>query len=88
MTIESHVVCKATKVLLYLFRGREKQRRSMMPFSSNFEALPDEILLIILQYSGNAYTVFRTFSGLNQRLNNILVDRRLHLLTDFLYMSA
>lgn len=59
-----------------------------MPFSSNFEALSDEILMIILQYSGNTYTVFRTFSGLNQRLNNILVDRRLHLLTDFLYMSA
>ncbi|CAF3934433.1 unnamed protein product [Rotaria sordida] len=54
--------------------------------STTFEALPDEILMIILQYSGNVYNIFRTFSGLNKRLNNILVDRRLHLLTDFLYM--
>ncbi|CAF1590667.1 unnamed protein product, partial [Didymodactylos carnosus] len=34
------------------------------------------------------YTIFRTFSGLNQRLNNILVDRRLHLFTDFLSMNV
>ncbi|CAF1084872.1 unnamed protein product [Didymodactylos carnosus] len=55
--------------------------------STTFETLPDEILMIILRYSGNVYTIFRTFSGLNQRLNNILVDRHLHLFTDFLYMN-
>ncbi len=54
---------------------------------STFETLPDEILMIIVRYSGNAYTVFRTYSGLNQRLNNILVDRRLHLFTELLYTN-
>ncbi|CAF3438323.1 unnamed protein product [Rotaria socialis] len=52
--------------------------------SSSFETLPDEILMIIIRYSGNFYSIFRTFCGLNQRLNRILIDRRLHLLTDFL----
>ena len=56
--------------------------------SSNFETLPDEVLMIILRYFGSIYTIFRTFSGLNQRLNNILVDRRLHLFTDFLSMHV
>ncbi|CAF3344996.1 unnamed protein product [Rotaria sp. Silwood1] len=54
--------------------------------SSTFEALPDEILMIIFQYCGGVYNIFRTFSGLNKRLNSILVDRRLHLFTDFLCM--
>ena len=40
--------------------------------------------MIIIRYSGNFYSIFRTFCGLNQRLNRILIDRRLHLLTDFL----
>ncbi|CAF2703371.1 unnamed protein product [Rotaria sp. Silwood2] len=53
---------------------------------STLEMLSDEILMIILQYSGNVYNIFRTFSGLNKRLNNILIDRRLHLFTDFLCM--
>ncbi|CAF1060255.1 unnamed protein product [Adineta steineri] len=52
---------------------------------STFETLPNEILMNIVRYSGNAYTIFRTFSGLNQRLNNILIDRCLHLFTDLLY---
>ena len=56
--------------------------------SFNFETLPGEALMIVLQYSGNAHTVFRTYSGLKQRLNDILVDRCLQLLTGFLYMSA
>ncbi|CAF4324433.1 unnamed protein product [Rotaria sp. Silwood2] len=55
--------------------------------SSTFETLPDEILMIIIRYSGSIYRMFRTFSGLNQRINNILIDRRLHLLTDFLLMD-
>ncbi|CAF1184717.1 unnamed protein product [Rotaria sordida] len=57
----------------------------MLP--STFETLPDEILMIIIRYSGDIYTIFRTFSGLNQRINNILVDKRMHLLTDFLCMD-
>lgn len=56
--------------------------------SSTFETLPDEVVMIILRYSGSIYAIFRTFSGLNQRLNNILVDRRLHLFTDFLSMHV
>ncbi|CAF1102857.1 unnamed protein product [Rotaria sp. Silwood1] len=54
---------------------------------STFETLPDEILMIIIRYCGNIYRIFRTFSGLNQRINNILIDKRLHLLTDFLFMD-
>ncbi|CAF0735669.1 unnamed protein product [Rotaria sp. Silwood1] len=42
--------------------------------------------MIIFQYCGGVYNIFRTFSGLNKRLNSILVDRRLHLFTDFLCM--
>ncbi|CAF1080283.1 unnamed protein product [Rotaria sordida] len=55
--------------------------------SSTFETLPDEILMVIIQYCGNIYSIFRAFSGLNQRINNILIDRRLHLLTDFLFFE-
>ncbi|UJR16990.1 hypothetical protein I4U23_003888 [Adineta vaga] len=55
--------------------------------SSTFEMLSDEILMIIFQYSGNVTSIFRTFSRLNQRLSRILVDRRLHLLTDFLRIN-
>ncbi|CAF2035765.1 unnamed protein product [Rotaria magnacalcarata] len=40
--------------------------------------------MIIIGYSGDAYSITRTFLGLNQRLNCILLDKRLHLLTDFL----
>jgi hypothetical protein len=54
---------------------------------STFETLSDEILMIIFRYSGNVTSIFRTFSGLNQRLNRILVDQRLHLLTDFLRIN-
>ena len=52
--------------------------------SSKLETLPDEVLMIILQYSGDIFSVFRAFLGLNQRINMILIDRRTHLLTDFL----
>lgn len=52
--------------------------------SSMFEELPDEILMIILRYSGDIFTVFRAFLGLNERINRILLDRRTHTLTDFL----
>ncbi|CAF4222191.1 unnamed protein product, partial [Adineta steineri] len=50
-----------------------------------FEDLPDEILIIIFQYSGDPYTILRTYLGLNQRINRILIDKHLHLLTNFLY---
>ncbi|CAF0987703.1 unnamed protein product [Adineta steineri] len=53
-----------------------------------FETLPDEILMIILPYCGHVVNIFHTFLGLNQRLNQILIDRRLHLLTDFLHVNA
>jgi hypothetical protein len=56
--------------------------------SSTFETLSDEIIMIIFQYSGDVYTIFRTFLGLNQRLNNILIDKRLHLFADLLYINA
>jgi hypothetical protein len=54
--------------------------------SLTFESLPDEILMIIFQYSGDVCNILRTFLGLNQRLNGILLDKRLHLLTDFLFI--
>jgi hypothetical protein len=53
--------------------------------SSTLENLSDEILMIIFKYSGNVITIIRTFIGLNQRINHILIDKRLHLLTDFLF---
>ncbi|CAF2950824.1 unnamed protein product [Rotaria sp. Silwood2] len=43
--------------------------------------------MIIVRYLGNVYSIFHAFSGLNQRFNRILIDRRLHLLTDFLHMN-
>ncbi|CAF0821960.1 unnamed protein product [Adineta steineri] len=52
------------------------------------ETLPDEILMIILPYCGHVVNIFQTFLGLNRRLNHILIDRRLHLLTDFLHVNA
>ncbi|CAF3882917.1 unnamed protein product [Adineta steineri] len=55
---------------------------------SSFEILPNEILMIIMKYSGNVFTIFRTYFGLNQRLNNILLNKRLHLLTDFLHINV
>ncbi|CAF4167164.1 unnamed protein product, partial [Adineta steineri] len=54
---------------------------------STFEILPDEILMIIFRYSDNVTSVFHMFCGLNQRFNRILVDRRLHLFTDFLHIN-
>ena len=56
--------------------------------TSTLEKLPDEILMIIFQYSGDVFNILRTFLGLNQRLNNILLDKRLHLLTDFLLINV
>ncbi|CAF4331602.1 unnamed protein product, partial [Adineta steineri] len=53
-----------------------------------FETLPDEILMIILPYCGHVVNIFQAFLGLNKRLNHILIDRRLHLLTDFLHVNA
>jgi hypothetical protein len=43
---------------------------------SRLETLPDEILMIIFRYSGDVYSLFRSFFGLNQRLNQILIDKR------------
>jgi hypothetical protein len=56
--------------------------------SSTFEQLSDEILMIIFQYSGNVYIILKTFLSLNQRLNNILMNQRLHLFTDFLHINV
>ena len=61
-----------------------------MASMSTFESLPDEILMLIFRFSGSStiYSIFHSFSGLNQRFNNILVDRRLHLLADFLCIDV
>lgn len=59
----------------------------MNDMKSNFETLPDEILIIIFSYIDNVYEKFKAFIGLNQRLNNILIDQRLHLLTNFLHID-
>ncbi|CAF3932964.1 unnamed protein product [Rotaria sp. Silwood2] len=55
---------------------------------STFEKLSDEILMIIFSYLDNIYSIFRTFLGLNQRINNILLDKRLHLLINFLCINV
>ena len=52
--------------------------------SLTFESLPNEIFIIIFQYFDDVCQVFRAFLGLNQRLNDVLLDKRSHLLTDFL----
>ncbi|CAF1097655.1 unnamed protein product [Adineta steineri] len=54
---------------------------------STFEDLPTEILIIIFKYSGDIFTILHTYLGLNQRLNRILLNKSLNLLTDFLYIS-
>jgi hypothetical protein len=56
--------------------------------STTFETLPDEIFMIIIRNSGDIFTTFRAFFGLNQRINNILIDKRTHLLTDFLITDS
>ncbi|CAF1241576.1 unnamed protein product [Adineta ricciae] len=55
---------------------------------STLETLPDEILMIIIRYSGDAHSLFRTYSGLNQRFSSILIDRRLHLFSELLYTTV
>lgn len=60
----------------------------MPPPVTMLETLPDEILMVIVRYSGGIYDVVHAFSGLNQRLSHILIDRRLRLLTDFIGMDA
>ncbi|CAF1499585.1 unnamed protein product [Adineta steineri] len=59
----------------------------MVHMQSTLEELPDEILMIIFGYSDNIYSLFQTFLGLNQRINNILLDKRLHLFINFLSIN-
>ncbi|CAF1183270.1 unnamed protein product [Adineta steineri] len=54
---------------------------------STFEILPDEILLIIIRYCGDAYSICKSFFGLNQRLISIVIDKRLHVFADLLHMN-
>ena len=54
---------------------------------STFENLPNEILMQIFQSFADIYLLFRTFFGLNHRLNCILLDKRSHLFTDFLHVD-
>ncbi|UJR13342.1 hypothetical protein I4U23_000360 [Adineta vaga] len=62
-------------------------RQNMCNMLSRLELLPDEILMIIFKYSGDIINIFRTFLGLNQHFNQILLDKRLHLLTDILHIN-
>ena len=55
---------------------------------STFEDLPDEILMLIVRYSGEILNILRAFLGLNHRLNSILVDRRLDLLTNYVPLES
>ncbi|CAF1487460.1 unnamed protein product [Adineta steineri] len=59
----------------------------MVHMQSTLEELPDEILMIIFGYSDDIYSLFQTFLGLNQRINNILLDKRLHLFINFLCIN-
>lgn len=54
---------------------------------STLEVLPDEILSLIIQHSGDVPNIIRSFLGLNQRFNNIVLDRELRLLTDDLSLK-
>ncbi|UJR19678.1 hypothetical protein I4U23_022812 [Adineta vaga] len=54
---------------------------------STFESLPNEIIMIIVKYSGDVFSILRTYLGLHERFNQILLDKRLHLLTDFLHIN-
>ncbi|CAF1510943.1 unnamed protein product [Adineta ricciae] len=54
---------------------------------STLEILPDEILIMIFTYSGDVITILRAFLGLNRRFNRILLDKRLHLLSDFVQIN-
>ncbi|CAF4679436.1 unnamed protein product [Rotaria sp. Silwood1] len=42
---------------------------------STFDTLPDEIIMIILKYCGDTFTILKIFLDLNQRLNMILIDK-------------
>ncbi|CAF4120260.1 unnamed protein product, partial [Adineta steineri] len=44
--------------------------------------------MILIEYSGDIHIVLRTYLGLNQRLNNILLDYRSHLLTRCLQLTV
>ncbi|CAF1417393.1 unnamed protein product [Adineta ricciae] len=52
--------------------------------SLTFECLPDEI---IMKFSGDVFDILRMYLSLNERFNHILLDQRLHLLTDFLHIN-
>ncbi|UJR12442.1 hypothetical protein I4U23_016618 [Adineta vaga] len=51
-----------------------------------FENLSDELILMIMEYAGDISIVLRTYFGLNQRFNNIILDRRSYFLTQFMQM--
>ncbi|CAF0897608.1 unnamed protein product [Adineta ricciae] len=54
---------------------------------STLETLPDEILMMIFSCSDDVITTLRAFLGLNQRFNRILLDKHLHLLSDYLHTN-
>ena len=55
--------------------------------SLTFECLLDEIIMIVMKFSGDVFDILRIYLGLNERFNHILLDQRLHLLTDFLNIN-
>ena len=59
-------------------------RKKASHMESTLEMLPNEILMVIFSYAGDVSVQLRTFLGLNQRLNRVVTDQCLHLLTYFL----
>ena len=55
--------------------SKTKETKDIFNMWFTFEMLPDEILMVMIRYSGNIYSTFGVFSDLNQRINNILIDK-------------
>ncbi|UJR29640.1 hypothetical protein I4U23_017188 [Adineta vaga] len=51
-----------------------------------FESLSDELILMIMEYSGDISNVLRTYFGLNQHFNNIIFDNYSSFMIRFLHM--
>ncbi|CAF0935483.1 unnamed protein product [Adineta ricciae] len=41
-----------------------------------FERLPDEIIMSVMEFSGDVFDILRIYLGLNERFNHILLDQR------------
>ena len=84
------VVSKRYTTLALVFnfsvRNSVKTRAALNMSALTFESLSDELIMMIMEYSGVIHNVLRTYFGLNQRLNNIILDGRSHMLIRFTHL--